>query len=98
MAVTSKEHILHELRFLKDDLRKRYSVTHLGIFGSVARGEAGAISDIDIVVEMEPNLYRRASLRAELETRFGHPVDVIRYRDDMDTGLRNEIDGEACYV
>lgn len=96
--VTSRDDVLRELRQLKEEMRDRFGVTRLGIFGSVARGEAGNDSDIDIVVEMAPNLFRRAGLRAELESRLGRPVDVIRYRDDMDKRIKSRIDREACYV
>ncbi|MEW6291410.1 MAG: nucleotidyltransferase domain-containing protein, partial [Thermodesulfobacteriota bacterium] len=41
---------------MKEQLQVRYGVTRIGVFGSVARGEASAESDVDIVVEMEPNL------------------------------------------
>ena len=35
-----REYILNELRVLKSELRDRYQVSKIGIFGSVARNEA----------------------------------------------------------
>ena len=37
----------------RDELRKRFGVKSLAVFGSVARGEAGPDSDVDILVEFE---------------------------------------------
>ena len=93
-----KEYILRELRFLKAGLSDRYKVSKIGIFGSVARNEANENSDIDIVVEMEPNMLKRASLKTELESRFGRKVDVIRYRNNMNAYLKSRIDEDAIYA
>jgi predicted nucleotidyltransferase len=65
----------------KDILRlaKRYGVTRLRVFGSVARGEAGPDSDVDFLVEMEPgrSLFDLGGLLVELENLLQCQVDVI---------------------
>ena len=48
-----KEEILRLLRGHLDELRQRFGVKSLAIFGSVARGEAGPDSDIDILVSKD---------------------------------------------
>ncbi len=96
--ILSEDEILSVLRLLKEHIQTRYKVTRIGVFGSVARGEASPESDVDIVVEMEPNLFLRADLKAELTARFGRPVDVIRYRQEMNSRLKSQIDMEAHYV
>ena len=45
-----REQALKLLHEHKQEFEERYGITRLGIFGSVARGEDTAISDIDIVV------------------------------------------------
>lgn len=90
--------ILQQLRQHQADLQDRYGVTRIGIFGSVARGEANSDSDIDIVVHMTPDLLQRVRLKAELESLFGKSVDVIRYRPSMNPYLKARIDQEARYV
>lgn len=64
-----------------DAILAKYSATNPRLFGSVARGDAGPGSDIDILVEMDPrdgNLLMRASgLMEELRTLFGRRVDVF---------------------
>lgn len=94
----SMDDVICELRNMKEQLRARYRVTRIGAFGSLARGEAGADSDVDIVVEMEPNLFLRAGLKAELTSRLGKPVDAVRYREGMNNRLKKRIDREAFYV
>ncbi|HQX76002.1 MAG TPA: nucleotidyltransferase domain-containing protein [Thermoflexales bacterium] len=77
--VISRKEVLRQLSALKEPLRFRFGVTRLGIFGSVARGDANNQSDIDVVVEMAPNLFLRAALKVELESLLHHPVDVVRF-------------------
>ena len=71
------------------DLRQRFAVAQLGIFGSVARGTAGPESDIDILVELEGP--------ATLDGFMG--MDRSQFAEDwrtQDATLRNlEILGEA---
>ncbi|PZO43496.1 MAG: nucleotidyltransferase [Pseudanabaena frigida] len=93
-----RDYILNELRGLKLELRDRYKVTKIGVFGSVARNEATEESDIDIVVEMEPNMLKRVGLKQELEKLFNKEVDVIRYRTSMNPYLKSQIDREAIYA
>jgi len=62
MNTLDREYTLDELRGLKLELRDRYKVTKIGVFGSVARNEATEERDIDIVVEMEPNILKRIGL------------------------------------
>ena len=57
-----KNKILETLNDLQPLIRQKYGVTRIGIFGSVARGQSGHGSDVDIVVEMQPDLLKRACL------------------------------------
>ena len=49
------------------------------LFGSMARGEQGPTSDIDLLVEMEPGrtLLDLMNLEEDLEQLLGRPVDVV---------------------
>ena len=64
----------------------KYGVKSASVFGSVARGEAGAGSDVDILVELkEPlGLFRFAKLNYELEDALGKKVDLVK-----NTALKN---------
>ncbi len=93
-----REVALKLLQEHKREFEERYGVTRLGIFGSVARDEAADESDVDVVVEMAPDLFGRASLKEELEKILGVKVDLVRYWRRMNHYLKSRIDREAHYV
>jgi predicted nucleotidyltransferase len=66
----------------KEDLRKKFQVKEIGIFGSYVRGEQKKKSDIDILVEFEEptNLSLLDFIRLEnyLSTILGVKVDLVR--------------------
>ena len=83
----------------KQALADRYGVTKIGVFGSVARGEANIASDVDIVVQTKvPDLFMMVHLKEELEKLLGSQVDLVRYRKRMNPYLKRRIDREARYV
>jgi uncharacterized protein len=61
-------------------LARRYGVRELRLFGSVARGEARADSDVDLMFDSESplGLLRRAEFREKLEAIVGRRVDLVR--------------------
>ena len=71
----------------------------MGLFGSVARGEASSNSDIDIVVELDkPSLLNLIAIQQDLSEKFQQKVDIVRYRDKMNNFLKKRIEQEAIYV
>jgi predicted nucleotidyltransferase len=74
----TRDQTLQILRDALPDLRRRFGVVSLRLFGSMARGEAGPDSDVDILVEFaEPvGLFLLADLREHLIELLGRPVDV----------------------
>lgn len=61
-----------------EEIRKKYGVVILGIFGSYARGEQNELSDIDILVELEkPIGLKFFELWDELENLLGMKVDLL---------------------
>jgi predicted nucleotidyltransferase len=93
-----REQALKLLREHKQEFGKQYGVTRLGIFGSVARDEAIDSSDVDVVVEMPPDMFARVSLKENLETILRVKVDLVRYWPRMNHYLKRRIDREAYYV
>lgn len=83
------------------DLKRDYSVRSFRVFGSAARGEAEAGSDIDILVEFEPHarigLFEFARLQRRLSELLGRPVDLVT-PDALHTALRQRILSEAIYA
>ncbi len=60
-------------------IARRHGATNLRIFGSVARGEAGPESDLDLLVDLEPgrSLLDHIALIQDLEEALGCWVDVV---------------------
>jgi predicted nucleotidyltransferase len=63
----------------------RHSIRTLAAFGSVLRGDFGRASDIDLLVEFEPDhvpgLLTIAGIELELEQLLGRPVELRTYGD-----------------
>lgn len=57
----------------------RHGATNVRVFGSVARGEAGPASDLDVLVDLEPerSLFDLGGLLVDLEGLLGCKVDVV---------------------
>jgi predicted nucleotidyltransferase len=72
----------------------RYGASNLRMFGSVARGDAGEDSDLDLLVDLAPGLgnelMRVAGLSEELTDILGLQVDVVAA-----TLLRHEVSSTA---
>lgn len=66
------------------DVCRRYGILELSLFGSAVRGEMRPGSDVDVMVEFDPNtrigLIRFESLSEELETLIGRKVDLVTKR------------------
>lgn len=75
---------------------REHGVTGLWLFGSAARGELTAESDIDLLVEFASpvSLFEFARLRRHLEEWLGRPVDLVT-REALKPRLRERILREA---
>ncbi len=79
--------------------KERYEIIRIGVFGSAARDNMSEQSDIDVVVELgKPDLFYLVGIKQDLEEKFHRPVDIIRYKDRMNSFLKKRIDKEAVYV
>ena len=94
----TREEYLAILRNHADELKHSFGIRSLRLFGSVARGEHQAGSDVDVCVEMSPNLYQLVSLKQQWEALLGCSVDVIRVNQNMSSFLKNEIEKDGVYV
>jgi predicted nucleotidyltransferase len=88
------------LRAHADSLKRR-GMTGLWIFGSVARGDGRAGSDVDLVAEFDPSVHlslvRLASLRAELSDLLGATADLVE-RGALRQAVREAVEREAVRV
>ena len=96
----SLETIIETLHQHQADLKRR-GVSHAAVFGSVARGEARQDSDIDVLVDLDPNqpmgLFEYASIRLYIAELLGGSADVV-HRKTLKPLLRNSILRDAVNV
>ncbi len=78
------------------ELAKRHGVTRVRLFGSMARGDAGPQSDVDLLVDVGPDVtpWFPGGLVAELERLLGRRVQVVTERG-LDDLLRDHVLREA---
>ncbi len=88
----SLQTILPILRQEMPYLRERFGITELGVFGSVARGEATEESDIDVLVSFQtvPNIFVYVDAVEYLRERLQTKVDVVR-REALTGKIATEI-------
>ena len=62
------------------DVCRRFGVRALSVFGSATRSDFRPDSDVDLLVEFDPentpSLFRTVELKEELERLFGRQVDI----------------------
>ena len=76
----NKRDAIEVLRRHEADLRAR-GIIHAALFGSLARDQARPDSDIDIMIEFDPeariDVFQYAGIKMYIEALFEGPVDVV---------------------
>ena len=88
------------LRELMPELSDRFGLSGLWVFGSYARGDQSASSDLDVLIEFDRrgiSLLEFVGLEQELGDRLGLRVDLVE-RDAIRPELRNSILIDATAV
>ena len=93
------EGLLQEKRQEILRIANKYGAGRVRIFGSLARGESGAQSDVDFLVDLGPgrSLLDLGGLQFELEALLGCPVDVVTERG-LKARIRERVLGEAMPI
>jgi predicted nucleotidyltransferase len=95
-----REQVIAVLRRHEGELRQR-GVRRAALFGSVARGSATAVSDIDILIELEPDrpidLFAYAGIKRYIADLFSERVDVVDC-DALKPYLRVPAIADAVYA
>jgi len=75
----SIQEIIKIMKEHKEELKKKYKIKEIKIFGSYARGEQKERSDIDIIVDFEETLtlIELIRLEEEIERILGIKVDLL---------------------
>ena len=73
------DEILNELRRLEPELRRRYPIGRMGVFGSYVRGTQRDDSDLDLLVEFRNpvGLMELVGLKQDIGDAMGLEVDLV---------------------
>jgi len=83
----------------REELRQKYKVKRIGVFGSFVRGEQKKRSDIDLLVEFEetPSLFEFMDLEEYLSKILGLKVDLAT-KDALKPRIGEQILREVVYL
>jgi predicted nucleotidyltransferase len=97
-----RDSVIQTLRAAMPELRRKFHITKLSLFGSFARGDNQPESDVDILVAFEPDstvtLLTLGALLNELESILGRRVDVVEDGPRLRPEFRRRIEGERRHV
>ena len=97
MTVPTRQHVIETLRPHADELRAA-GMQALYLFGSVARGDAGPESDVDLFFEHRKGMGLEVlGLMHRIEDLMDYPVDVAT-RGSLHPALRANIESEAVKI
>jgi predicted nucleotidyltransferase len=100
MAFMNSSEAIATLKRSERALRER-GVVHAALFGSLARGDHGPESDIDIMVELDPNarmtVFDYAGIKEYIAALFDQPVDVVN-RDGLKSYVRPAAMADVIYA
>lgn len=96
--MTTNELII-KLKSLKNELKNRFDIEEIALFGSYARGEANEDSDVDIaVISMkEKNYFTLISAMHYIEEKLHKKID-IGYFDSIRPFVKKRIKDDFIYV
>ncbi|PKL40552.1 MAG: nucleotidyltransferase [Spirochaetae bacterium HGW-Spirochaetae-1] len=82
------QEIVNTLRSSKKYMQDTYNITKLGVFGSFARGDERADSDVDILVEfaLTPGMKEFFGVEEYIENLLKRKIDLVREK-----GIRPEL-------
>lgn len=95
-----RQEILDRLRQNEHALRER-GVTHAALFGSRVRGDNRPDSDIDLLIDIDPetvqDVYAYVGLKNYIAELFSEPVDVVT-REALKAHVRPPAEADAVYA
>jgi uncharacterized protein len=88
-----------QLRRVQRDLRRRYPIREIGIFGSYVRGDQTEGSDLDIVVDLADGigLFELAGFQHDLSDALDIKVDLV-LKDALKRSVARRILSEAVIL
>ena len=95
----TKDDCISILKEYVDVLQMEYGIKSVTLFGSTARGEQNANSDIDLFVDTQtPNPFKLMDAKEFLERVTGTSVDIVRNHQYLNPRLRKRIEKDAVVI
>ena len=94
----TKNEILNFIETHREELKERYTLIKIGLFGSYAKDSATEESDIDLYAEFEEKKFRNiAGAWNYLESSLGKKIDLVYSHKNMRPSLKESIEREVIY-
>ncbi|MBQ7349396.1 MAG: nucleotidyltransferase domain-containing protein [Bacteroides sp.] len=95
----TREEYLNDIKQFKKEFANKFGILSIGIFGSVARNEHQAESDLDVFVELqEPDFFIMSDIQETLEQICNCKVDLLRIRKNLRPLLLKRIEQDGIYA
>ena len=95
----TREEYLNDIKQFKKEFANKFGILSIGIFGSVARNEHQAESDLDVFVELqEPDFFIMCDIQETLEQICNCKVDLLRIRKNLRPLLLKRIEQDGIYA
>lgn len=95
----TKDACIKILKECMNVLQMEYGIKSVSLFGSTARGEQDADSDIDLFVDTQtPNPFKLMDAKEFLEQKTGTPVDIVRNHQHLNPRLKKRIEKDAVII
>jgi len=95
------ETVLQTLRQLFPTLQQQYNIKKLGLFGSYSRNQATEESDIDLLIELDPDitfgLITFCQIENTLSEKLGKKVDLV-IAENLKPSLKQNILDDVIYL
>lgn len=98
LDMMDRQKCIDKIKASSEYIIRQFDVHSLRLFGSLARNQQRESSDVDICVEMPPDMFQLIGLKQYLEELLGCNVDVVRTHRNMDSFLMNQIEKDGIYI
>lgn len=87
----TRQEYIDILRSHSADLKEKFGISYMRLFGSVARNQHHEGSDVDVFVVMPANAYNLVAAADYIEQLLGCQIDLIRKHGNMRPFFVNQI-------
>ena len=94
----TRQEYIDTIRSHAGELRERFGITSVRLFGSVARNEHHEGSDVDLFVQMPAKFYNHVAAATYLEQLLGCGVDLVQDHRNLRPFFRSQIEHDGIDI